>query len=78
MATIRELREAKRLTQAELSSLSTVSIQTISHMEQGRPVSRQSLLRVCNALGVSIGSVQGVAVTFEYGKGRRSRKNLSA
>ena len=62
MPTIREIRESQGLTQAELANRAFVSARVISEMENGKPVRKMTLARVCNALGVPVSEVQGVRV----------------
>jgi len=62
MPTIRELRESQGLSQRELADQALVSVQAISRLENGKLVSKITLMRVCKALGVPASEVQGAQV----------------
>lgn len=62
MTTIRELREKAGLTQNELAGKALVSYASISRAENGKGISKTSLLLICRALGVSEGEVTGVNI----------------
>lgn len=73
MPTIRDLRVEKELPQPVLAELAGVSTGTISHMENGKPVSRETLKKVCAVLGVDPSDVDGVNLFIPV-KHRRFRK----
>lgn len=60
--TIRQIRENQGLSVEELAVRAGVSAQTVYRIEQGKPVSRVYVARVCNALGVSIAQVEGLNI----------------
>ena len=62
MVTIKELRERKGWTQAELAMHADVSFPTISRTENGHPVSKTSIRHICKALGVDVSQVEGVTI----------------
>ena len=51
-AVIRELREKKHLTQAELADKSMVSLSTIKRFENGEDISLSKLIMLLDALGI--------------------------
>lgn len=60
MPTIRNLREKQGLTRQDLSNKARVSISSIARLENGGVASRNTVLRLCDALGVGIEEVEGV------------------
>lgn len=74
MPTIRELRVQRELPQPRLAELAGVSTPTIVRMETGKPVSRESLGKVCAVLGIRPGEVTGVNL-FVPVRDRQYRKN---
>jgi transcriptional regulator with XRE-family HTH domain len=60
MATITDVREKKGWTQRQLAGHAGVSYVTVSRIENGHPVGKIYIARVCNALEVSIDSVEGL------------------
>jgi len=62
MVTIKELREGKGWTQAELATQAGVSFPTISRTENGHPISKASLRHICKALGVDVARIEGVTI----------------
>ncbi len=66
MSTIRELREKREWSQYDLANAARVGTVTISKMENGKPVSRNSFLRVCDALNVNHVEVEGVSLIKRY------------
>lgn len=60
--TIRETRENQGLSVEELAVKANVSAQTVYRIEQGKPVSRVHVARVCIALGVSIQGMEGLNI----------------
>lgn len=60
--TIREARLARGWSQEELAYRSLVSFGTVNRLENGHPVSIQSLRRVCQALEIDPQSVEGVNI----------------
>lgn len=61
--TIIEAREAKGLSQIELSAKTHVSPTVISKLENRHAVSRTSFLRICDALGVKPDQIEGVVIS---------------
>lgn len=62
MPTVRELREAKGWTQTELASRASISLQTVSSLENGASVLMSTLVLIAQALGVDPKEVSGVTV----------------
>jgi transcriptional regulator with XRE-family HTH domain len=60
--TIKQLREARNLTQPELAVKANLSVTTISRIENGRVRANKGILRlICNVLGVSPEEIASVA-----------------
>ena len=59
---IRQIRENQGLRVEELAVKAGVSAQTVYRIEQGKPVSRVYVARVCVALGVRIEDVESLNI----------------
>ena len=60
MATITDMREKRGWTQRQLADHAGVSYVTVSRIENGHPVGKIYIARVCNALEVNIDCVEGL------------------
>lgn len=63
MSTIRELRVARNMPQAELAARAGISYPVINRMENGKPVNRLSFELVCKVLGVNPADIEGVVLS---------------
>lgn len=73
MATIQDKRLEKGWSQARLSVEAGVAYATISRVEQGKPVTSVNLKKVCDALGIQPGEVEGFKVHDALGTAKRWR-----
>lgn len=60
--TLRQIRENQGLSVEQLAHLANVHLQTVYRIEQGKPVSRVYVARVCRALNVDITQVEGLNI----------------
>lgn len=63
MASVRELRELKGLSQVELANVAGVTVATISRLENGHPVNKATLKHISRALGVPLDKITGVIIS---------------
>lgn len=68
--TIQQAREAKDMRQVDLASLVLVSVTSISRMENGKPVSKTMLKRICQALDVDPSNIEGVNIIPSVRQGK--------
>lgn len=64
---IRKIRTVKKLTQADLAEMTGFAVSHISHLETGRKkVSLEALIRIANALGVTVDQLLEGNQTWDY------------
>lgn len=51
---IRKERKRQEITQTELAEKTGICLVTISHMERGKPVTVNTLVKICDALGLKL------------------------
>ena len=68
MATVKQLRQSKGITQEELAHSIVMSPTVISRMENGHHVSKTSVKRVAMFFGVSPTDIEGIGAIVRTGK----------
>lgn len=62
MATVRELRKAKRWTQASLADRAGIGISTIIRLEKGRAVNFATIKAIARVLQVKVEAIDGINI----------------
>lgn len=62
MATIKEIREGRKILQADLAIQAGISVKTLSRIENGYSVNRGTLKLIAAALGVDVTEISGVNI----------------
>lgn len=65
MPTIREIRVSQGLTRQDLSNKAHISTATIARLENDGVASRNTILRLCEVLGVQVDDVSGVTYSVK-------------
>ena len=60
---IKKIRQAQGLTQMELAQKAFLTVTTISRVENGLPIGKNTLKRIADALGVRPSDITGVKIT---------------